>query len=182
MSDSGKFRHLDTELSTALHKIFSGEFERKVILAEEENLKIHDDFLSGRQLAWLMFREFDISDIERGMITHANLLDVHLRGENLQAFLNDWINALQIMVTVPGDDFLEPLFRKQLEKSGKLEATMSLYRHDIMHNDKRPSYQQLMRMLTSFIEDQRRQRQSRSLQGGDSSLYVGSSDRKKSPR
>ena len=49
IADSGRFRHLDTELSNALHNIFSGEFERKVILAEEENLKINDDFLSGRQ-------------------------------------------------------------------------------------------------------------------------------------
>ena len=43
------------KLADALGTLISGEFQRKVMLIEEE-LQLKDQMLNGRQLAWLVFQ------------------------------------------------------------------------------------------------------------------------------
>ena len=55
------------------------------------------------------------------MLEWGELINVHLRGGNLQQFENDWNYMVLNVRTLPEEAFLESLFRKQLEKSEQLK-------------------------------------------------------------
>ena len=64
------------------------------------------------------------------MLEWDELINVHLRGDNLQQFENDWNNMILNVRSLPAEAFLESLFRKQLENSDQLKTVMALYQQD----------------------------------------------------
>ena len=65
------------------------------------------------------------------MLEWDELLCVHLRGDNLQQFENDWNNTILNIRELPDDVFLETLFREQLDQSEQLKNAMALYQQDV---------------------------------------------------
>ena len=92
-----------------------------------------------------------------GVVLEFNdLLQVHLHGDNLQAFLSAWEDTLLGMREVPSDDLLHDLFHAQLMKSESLKHMMALYRMDQVQRGHEKSYERLMTMLHAEINEQRR--------------------------
>ena len=86
--------------------------------------------INVRQVAWMLYQHFKISDHDSTMLDWDAIISVELKGDNLQQFLNDWEATLLDIAKVPDDEMLESLFRKQLNKSEQLKTTMQLYWQD----------------------------------------------------
>ena len=46
--------------------------------------------LKGRQLGYLIFRQFKRDNVEVGMTEFRDLQNIRLKGDNLSAFVNEW--------------------------------------------------------------------------------------------
>jgi hypothetical protein len=60
----GVFDTLNTKIASALHEILSGEFQRKIINADEKNVAEFQETLTGRQIYFLIMSHFEINDID----------------------------------------------------------------------------------------------------------------------
>jgi hypothetical protein len=157
LNNSGEFASLDAKLATALGNILTGELARQINVVEER-LALQMKMIKGRQIAWMIFEHFRITETEGAILEFEDLIAIELRGDNIKQFLNDWESCLINLKAVPPPEILESLFRKQLERSDCLKNVMSLYNLDITHNGKERSYERLLSMIRSQIEDNRRRR------------------------
>ena len=108
----------------------SGEF-RKQVQVKETELSHEGEMIKGRQVAWMINKHFKISEEDGAMLEWDELLSVHLRGDNLQQFENDWNNTILNIRELPDEVFLETLFRKQLDESEQLKNAMAFYQQDV---------------------------------------------------
>ena len=65
----------------------------------------------------MVYNLFRLSETENALNRWYDLMNVQLHGDNLQQFLNDWDTTCSEIGQLPDDEFLEDLFRKQLDKS-----------------------------------------------------------------
>ena len=86
------------------------------------------------------------------------MLARELKGDNLRALLNEWEICLVGMRKVPDDEMLESLFSKQLKFSKQFEQTMLLYQLGITQNGESRSYEKLVSMARSHLEERRRKK------------------------
>ena len=100
----------------------------------------------------MIYKHFKLSDEDGAMIEWDELVNVHLKGDNLQQFQNDWNNMILNVRSLPEEGFLESLFRKQLEKSEQLKNVMALYQQDCTHRGEERSYQKLQDILRLHLE------------------------------
>ena len=142
---------LDAKLSAELDKISSGEF-RKMVQVKETALSDQWKMIRGRQVAWMIYKHFKLSEEDGAMLEWDELLHVHLRGDNLQQFENDWNNTILNIRELPDEVFLATLFRKQLDKSEQLKNAMALYQQDYTQRGERKSYQKLKDILRFHLE------------------------------
>ena len=49
--------------------------------------------IKGRQVAWMTYKDFKLSEVDGAMLEWDELLSVDLRGDNLQQFEKDWNNT-----------------------------------------------------------------------------------------
>ena len=63
----------------------------------------------------------------------------------------------------PPDSWIEPIYKKQLEKSTQFSQYMALYKNGIALNTHKPSYIKLKEMVSYFLADAQNQTQIRSL-------------------
>ena len=61
LGDSGCFPELDALLASEWDKILSGEFQKKVRLVEFK-LEAMDEMIKGRQITWMVYYHFRLSD------------------------------------------------------------------------------------------------------------------------
>ena len=99
LNDSGDFPALDALLSTEWDKILSGKFKKSVQVLEYELLK-QQKMLKGRQITWLVFDHFKLSDVDGAMLNWDKIirLKLHMPGDNIKQFLNDWDTTFANMV------------------------------------------------------------------------------------
>ena len=124
------FPQLDAKLAAELDEILSGEF-RKQVQVKETALSREGKMIKGRQVAWVIYKNFKHSEEDGAMLEWDELLSVDLRGDNLQQFENDWNNTILNIRELPDEVFLETLFRKPLDKSEQRKNDMALYQQDI---------------------------------------------------
>ena len=115
LADSGAFPELDALLAAEWDKVITGEFKKKVQKLELD-LQLVDKMIKGRQITWMVYHHFHLSDIDGAMNSWYDLLNVQLNGDNLQQFINDWDTTCSEIGKLPDDEFLEDLFRKQLDQ------------------------------------------------------------------
>ena len=108
--------------------------------------------IKWRQVAWIIYKHFKLSDEDGAMLEWDELINVHLRGDNLQQFENDWNNMILNVRSLHEEAFLESVFRKQLEKSEQLKSVMALYQQDYTQRGEKKSYQKLKDMLRVHLE------------------------------
>ena len=72
---------LDTKISAEIDKILSGEF-RKQVQIQETALSNSGKMIKGRQVLWLIYRHFKLSDEDGAMLEWDELVNVHLKGKD----------------------------------------------------------------------------------------------------
>ncbi len=124
--ESAPFPTLDAKLGASLTKIMTGEFARQIhILMEESASK--GKFLKGRQILLLLYQHYQISEVDGQMLDFQDLLAVHMVGEELRRFMNDWEMILTGMRKLPEEDVLETLFRRQIQRHSGFREHMAYY-------------------------------------------------------
>ena len=156
LEDPGDFENLAAKIASGLTEILHGEFQRRVNVLEE-NAASQGKMLSGRSIAWLIYKEMKVSETEGALLEFEDLLKVELKGDNLLGLKNNWDFVLASLKTRPSDDVLESLFRRQLQRSQQLKETMALYNQDIVQKGVKRSYKKLESMLNSYLNNKRLQ-------------------------
>ena len=85
--------------------------------------------LKGRQITWLVFDHFKLSDVDGAMLNWDEIirLKLHMPGDNVKQFLDDWDTTFANINGSPDPEVHESLFKRQLEKSNQLKQTLALY-------------------------------------------------------
>ena len=130
MEDSEDFEELDAKLSTTSDSLLQGELKRRVQIKETE-LSKKGMPITGRQITWMPYDFFKVSTNDGTLLDWEEILQVHLKGDNLSQFLSVWETTLLSIQEPPTDSMLEGVLRNQLEKSEQLKNAMSLYWQDI---------------------------------------------------
>ena len=73
LGDSGLFPELDALLASEWDKVISGEFKRKVQKLELE-LQQKDNMIKGRQITWMVYQHFRLSDMDGAMNSWFDLI------------------------------------------------------------------------------------------------------------
>ena len=141
LEESGAFPQLDAKLSADMDSILCGEF-RKQVQVEETALSLKGKMIKGRQVAWMTYKHFKLSEVDGAMLEWEELLHVELRGDNLQRFENDWGSMCLNIRELPYEK-TETIYRKQLDKSDQLKNAMSLHWQDTTQRCEQKPYRKL---------------------------------------
>src|SRR5665648_911963 len=75
-----------------------------------------------------------------------------LKNNNLKAFIHDWESMLQMLKTLPTEDLLETLFKKEIRKAEQLKQMLALYDQDTTQKGEPRSYERLLRMVHTHLQ------------------------------
>ena len=146
------FEVLDARIASALNKIIhNSHFKRKISL-EEQKAQKEDRFLRGRQIAYLIYEYFRVTEANDSVENYADLFSVGLRNDDIQEFDPKWDGILLSMTRIPPDDILEGLYKLRLRESEKLNAVLELYNMEIHQKKTGPDYHRLKTMVKRSIE------------------------------
>ena len=111
----GILQELNNKIAVGLLKIIHREFRRKITTIET-NLGKESKLLNGRQVAWLIYNRNKSSEACKHINNFQALLAVELRGDNLQAYCNDWEMAMQSQIKPVDPDIAQAVVFLQLRK------------------------------------------------------------------
>ena len=154
--DIEDFETLDGKISTALLKICHGLFQKKVLFEDEKFQKKHDVTLTGRQIAWMIYHHFKISETELQALDETDLMSLTLQRDNLRAFDQAWDEILLNIEEEPKEKMLELLYRTQLEQSSEIQNALALYEQDIVQRGESRSYVKLKTIVANFLDKKQR--------------------------
>jgi len=129
---SAPFHTLDVKLSLAFSRILSAcpDLHREINL--EENRAQHGgSMLTGRQVTWMVYRHFRLSESDASIAELTELFEVKVKGGDVRKFLYDWDMCLHRMKHGIDIVHLEDLFKKQLRTVPALNSLLSLYDMDV---------------------------------------------------
>jgi hypothetical protein len=154
LCDSGEFPELDALLGMEWDKIISGEFQKNVRIKEYELSK--DKMIKGRQVTWMVYDHFKLSDVDGAILSWDDIMRVELKmpGDTVKQFLNDWDTTCANTNNLPDHEFMESMFRKQLERSIVLKPVLALYWQGITQNKEPKDYKKLKHIVENHLEEQ----------------------------
>ena len=162
--DGRNFESLDFKMSASLWKILKGDMLRKLTTEERTQTKENPvNVLSGRQIAYHIFEHFSLPAASKEQLDVNHLYTLELKNDNLKQFSSKWDEIIIQLPVPPADVWVEPMYRKQLEKSVQFAPYMALYKHRIALQEWKPSYQKLKELLSFFLADLQNQSHIRSL-------------------
>ena len=92
--DFPNFEMQDARIASALNKIIqSSQFKKKVSL-EEQKAQKEDQFLRGRQIAYMIYDYFQVTGAHDTVLGYADLFSVSLRNDDVQDFDTKWDEIL----------------------------------------------------------------------------------------
>ena len=95
--DFPDFEMLDAKNASALNKIIqNSQFKEKVSL-EEQRAQKEDRFLRGRQIAFMIYDHFRVTDGHDTVLDYADLFSVPLHDDKIQEFDTRWDEVLLSM-------------------------------------------------------------------------------------
>jgi len=173
------FETLNAKIAAGLSSIIHGELERQINIIEEQ-MALIGKMMNGRQIAWMIYKHYKVSEIEGALLSFEDLLHVSLKGDNVRAFVNEWEAVIIALKPIPEENVLESLFRRQLEASSQLKETMALYNLGITQRGEERSYQRLMSMAKTHLERRRldKNREDLDTKGRSSYASAAKGDRK----
>ena len=154
LANRGLFEELDAKLSKELDKIMQGDFKKRIQVKETEYSK-RGEMLTGRQITWLLYDNFKISDTDGVMLEWDAIMQVEPKGDNLAQFVSDWETTLLNINGMPEEKILESVFRKQLMQNDQLKNAMALHDQDVNIRGVKRSYEGLLRMVNLVIDTNR---------------------------
>ena len=138
---------LDARIASALNKtIPNSQFKKKVCLEEQEAQK-EDQFLRGRQIAFMICGYFRVTGAHDTVLDYADLFSATLHDDNIQEFDTRWDEVLLSMSKIPSDDILECLYKLRIRESDQLKTVLEFYDMEIHQKISMPKYQKLKTMV-----------------------------------
>jgi hypothetical protein len=112
--------------------------------------------IKGRQVTWMVYDLFKLSDVDGAMLNWDDIIRVELKmpGDNVKQFLNYWDTTCANINNLPDIEFMESMFRRQLEKSIVLKPVLALYWQGITQNKEPKDYKKLKYIVENFLEEQ----------------------------
>ena len=111
-TDGADFEVLDAKSASALNRIIHNtRFKKKVSLEEHKSPKREIGFFSGRQIAHLIYENFQVTGANDSVENYANPLTVVLRNDDIQEFDSKLDEILSSMTQIPSDEILESLYK-----------------------------------------------------------------------
>ena len=130
--DRRNFEALDFKMSAALWKILKGDMNRKLTTEERIQTKNNPiNILSGRQIAYRIFEHFTLPAASKEQMDVNHLYNLELKNDSLRQFSSEWDEIIIQLPEEPPDNWIEPMYKKQLEKSVQLAPSMALYKNRI---------------------------------------------------
>ena len=131
-------RALDGKLADALARLANGKPARRIAL-EAERAVLSADLLSGRQMLWMIYQEFERNDATTDHIAHGHLERMTFSGkdEHLEAFVNSWDALTLTFKTKPTESHLYSALMSRLKKLPGLATTVAhMDRQENDHTDR----------------------------------------------
>ena len=115
------FDVLDSKIAIGLKKVINADFNRRVFIQEEAAQKEKRIFL-GRQVAWMIYEYFKVSDTNESVLDLDEILKVELENDNLQPFNTRWDETIIVMKKQPDEEILDNLNYCELSTVRKAKA------------------------------------------------------------
>ena len=121
------FEVLDARIASALNKIIhNSHFKRKISL-EEQKAQKEDRFLRGRQIAYLIYEQFQVTGTDDSVENYTDLFTIGLRNDDIQKFDSKWDGILLSMTKIPPDVSWKDCQIKRIRESETLKTVLELY-------------------------------------------------------
>ena len=98
-------------------------------LTTEERTQTKDNpvnMLSGRQIAYRIFEHFSLPAASKEQLDVNHLYTLELKNDNLKQFSSRWDEIIIQLPVEPSDVWVEPMYRKQLEKSVQFSPYLAI--------------------------------------------------------
>merc|ERR1712002_687140 len=125
-------------------------------LATEERLQTKNNpirILSGRQIAYRIFEHFALPPASKEQMDINHLCNLEIKNDNLRQFDSKWDEIMIQLPEEPPDNWIESMYKKQLEKSVQFAPYMALYKNRIAMQEAKPSYRSLKDLVGFFLAD-----------------------------
>ena len=110
------FKMLDARRASTLNKV----------CLEEQEVQEEDQFLRGRQIAFMIYDYFRVTGAHDTVLDHADSFSVSLHDDSIQEFAKRWDEVLLSMSKIPSDDVLESLYKLRIHESDQLKTVLEL--------------------------------------------------------
>ena len=145
------FEVLDARIASALNKIIhNSHFKRSIRTKGPETRP----FLRGRQIAYLIYENFQVTGANDSIENYAALFTIVLRNDDIQEFDSKWDGILFSMTQIASDDILEGLYKLRIRESEKLKTLLELYDLEIHQKKLGPEYHRLKTVVKRSIEQE----------------------------
>ena len=125
------FEVLDARIASALNRIIHNSHFKRRISLEEKKAQKQDRFLSGRQIAHLIYEYFRVTGSHDSVENYTDLFTIGHRNDGIQEFNSKWDEILLSMTKIPPDEILEGLYKLRIRESDKLKTVLELYNMEI---------------------------------------------------
>ena len=113
---------------------------RKLATEEKLQTKVNPmNILSGRQIAYRIFEHFTLPAAAKEQLDINHLFNLELKNDNLRQFCSKWDEIITQLPHQPDDIWIEPLYKRQLEKSAQFTQVLALYKDRIALKENEPS-------------------------------------------
>ena len=134
---------LDAKIASALNKIIqNSQFKKKVSL-QEQKAQEEDQFLRGRQIAFMIYDYFRVSGAHYTVLDYADVFSVTLGDDNVQELDTRWDDVLLSMSKIPSDDVLESLYKLRILESEQLKTVLEVNEMEIHQKISMLNYQRI---------------------------------------
>ena len=130
-------------MASTLNKIIQNSHFKKMVSLEEQTAQKEDRFLRGRQIAYMAYDYFRVTDAHDTVLDYADFFTITRRNDNIQDFDTRWDEVLLSMLKIPSDDILESLYKLRIRESAQLKTVLELYHMEIHQKISMPNYQRL---------------------------------------
>ena len=120
----------------------------------EQKAQKEDRFLRGRQIAYLIYKQFRVTGTDDSVENYTDLFNIALRNDDIQEFDSKWDGILLSMTKIPHDDILEGLPKLRIRESEKLKTVLELYDLETHQKKLGPDYHRLKAMVKRSIEQE----------------------------
>ena len=162
--NNAPFPTLDSKLAHALSQVISGALQRQIQLLKTEyaqnNLR-----LRGRQMLWTVLEHYRVSHADTAIKDLDDLFScfyIIKDQHDLSRFVSKWDKTILMQRDLPGDNVLEVMFRRQINKCTSLARRLEAY-DELPASSPDRGYDALLRLCKRHLELEHQQRNRQAL-------------------